>query len=98
MYILFYSFYLLISEINARGLESPIKASLPNAILPITHQVDLEGYVFRGMSPVANIEQLLMLEIERILIFKNQTKNEVRDEINILEHANSISMERHKKL
>ncbi|GAB4011969.1 MAG: hypothetical protein Fur0010_07250 [Bdellovibrio sp.] len=71
MNILFFAVFLLISEINARGLESPIKASIPDAVLPNVHQVDLDGLVFRGMSPVSKIEQLSMLEIDRVLIFKN---------------------------
>lgn len=53
-------------------------------------QVDKEGYVFRGREPKAKVSELLNIGITDVVIFKNETKTEVQDEMAELERL-SIS-------
>ena len=66
------------------GLESNVESTVEGISIPNTHMLDDHGSVYRGMAPGKRIEQLLTLGITDVLIFKNQTRNEVDQEINKL--------------
>jgi len=83
-YILIGFFFLQLTN-GAYALSSPIKSSVDGFDLPNLHQVDRLGYVFRSMSPDRQMNVLSELEIEKVLIFKNQTRNEVDKEIRLLQ-------------
>ncbi len=49
--------------------------------IPNSFQVDREGHVFRGREPKKLIGELAAIGISDVLIFKNEIKTEVTDEI-----------------
>lgn len=55
--------------------------SIPNAHILLTGEKD-QAMVVRGMAPTAGqMEELKSLGIEKVIIFKNETRNEVQKEI-----------------
>ncbi len=70
-----------ILSIQAFSLESPFKSSIRGIELPNAHFVGKEKKLVRGMAPNKHFDDLLKLGITDVLIFKNQTKNEVDKEI-----------------
>lgn len=75
-----YLITLLLIALPALALKSPSASSLGLSI-PNCHQVDQNLY--RGMGPTKDqyIQGLLTLSVSNVLIFKNQTINEVDKEI-----------------
>ena len=72
------------------GSGSPFKSSVRGLSIPNSHVVTStnDAMVLRGMAPTAKqIEQLKNLGVQEILIFKNETKNEVQEEIADLQAA-----------
>lgn len=78
------------------GLESKIQSTVDGVTIPNTHSLDGYGAIYRGMAPGKRIQQLIDLGITDILIFKNQTRNEVDKEIEALqEHGYTKSQIHH---
>jgi hypothetical protein len=67
----------------ATELTSPFPSCVKGTVIPNSHALDEDTLVLRGMAPrnEADFQSLGELEVERVLIFKNQTKNEVDQEI-----------------
>lgn len=71
----------LISLNAAAGLASKVPATAPGFSIPNTHIIDDDGQILRGMAPRGQISELVENGVTDILIFKNQTRTEVDDEI-----------------
>jgi hypothetical protein len=70
------------------GLKSPFQSTVDGLTIPNAHYVSLNDSVIRGMAPtVGHIDELVELGITDVLIFKNQTRNEVDKEIISLKKA-----------
>lgn len=78
-------FICLIFSFTTYALKSPIPSSLIGIELPNAHQVDDEGLILRSMAPKGHYEEVLSLGIDKVLIFKKQTKKEVDQEIEDLQ-------------
>ncbi len=66
------------------NLSSPYTSSVSGLTIPNAHIVTehSRSFVIRGQAPgVSGIDQLLSMGVERVLIFKNDTKGEVQKEI-----------------
>jgi len=63
---------------TAFAFNSPFAPTYPGTTINNTHAVDLAGYIIRGMEPRSKVEELVDMKIQRILIFKNETRNEVK--------------------
>lgn len=72
---------ILITELAFAGLKSPFPSSVEGIEIPNTHSISEEGDVLRGMAPLGRLEELVNYGITDVLIFKNQTRNEVDKEI-----------------
>jgi protein-tyrosine phosphatase len=75
----------IISSTAWAAFESPFESSIEALTIPNSHYVDSE-LVIRGQTP-RNLEEyqpLKDLGVSKVLIFKNETKNEVQTEIQIL--------------
>jgi protein tyrosine/serine phosphatase len=59
------------------GLKSPFPSTVPGITIPNTHEVGYTKSIYRGMAPLDKIQELPKFGITHILIFKNQTRNEV---------------------
>jgi len=70
--IIFFSFN------SYAGLVSPFCSTVEEIDIPNTHMVTPR--IYRGMAPLGKIDQLLNFGITDILIFKNQTRNEIDKE------------------
>jgi hypothetical protein len=69
------------------SLNSPFSSTVPGLSIPNSHFVSTHngGMVVRGQAPGdLGLDELLSLGIDRVLIFKNQTQNEVTQEISTL--------------
>ncbi|MBI4403684.1 MAG: tyrosine-protein phosphatase [Deltaproteobacteria bacterium] len=69
---------------------SPFPSEVPNLDTPNSHLLfSKAGYVYRGSAPrnEKEIRQLIKLGINHVLIFKNQTKDEVAVELKRLREA-----------
>jgi hypothetical protein len=71
--------YLLILFFTTNGfaLSSPFPSTVEGITINNTHQVGSFNKIYRGQAPLGKIEQLSDFGITDILIFKNQTKNEI---------------------
>ncbi len=67
------------------AFESPFESSIEALTIPNSHYVQSE-LVIRGQTPrnLDEYQQLKDLGVTKVLIFKNETKNEVQTEIQIL--------------
>ncbi|MCB9091514.1 MAG: tyrosine-protein phosphatase [Halobacteriovoraceae bacterium] len=74
--------FLLCLSAAFAGLESPFPSSIPGIDLPNSHYLEVD--VIRGMAPMDYLEDLKTLKVTDVLIFKNETKNEVKEEIKLL--------------
>lgn len=64
--------------------ESIYLSSIPQITIGNSHFVDKDGIILRGMEPRGKTQELKNLGITDVIIFKNQTKNEVNDEVHNL--------------
>ena len=62
------------------SLSSPFDSSIPQVSIKNTHAVGEYDKIFRGQAPLGKVEELVEFGITDILIFKNQTKNEIDKE------------------
>lgn len=85
---------LLTLSANA-GLKSPFKSSVEGINIPNTHDVEGDGSILRGMAPFGHINELAKADVTDILIFKNQTRDEVDKEIALLKEAGYSSKNIH---
>jgi len=80
-----FAFVALTTSLGASGAEltSPFPSCVKGTVIPNSHTLDEDGLVLRGMAPRSEADVLSLNEVgvERILIFKNQTKTEVDQEI-----------------
>ncbi|MCB0366572.1 MAG: tyrosine-protein phosphatase [Bdellovibrionaceae bacterium] len=76
-------FVILATRDAAASLASPFPSCVPRTQIPNTHSLDENEIIIRGMAPrnQEDIDSLKNLGIERVLIFKNQTRNEVDKEV-----------------
>ncbi len=67
------------------GLQSPFSSSIPKLSIPNSSYVGSTS-IIRGQTPrdKAEYEELKNLNVKHVIIFKNQTRNEVDQEIGIL--------------
>lgn len=70
-------------QVAEASLSSPFPSCVPRTTIPNSHSLDEFETVIRGMAPrnQQDILSLKKLGIERVLIFKNQTRDEVDKEI-----------------
>jgi len=84
--------FLLLSVAQA-SLRSPFPSTVEGITIQNTHEVS--PGIYRGQAPLGKIRELLKLGVTDILIFKNQTKNEIDrelEEIRELEKQNDLIM------
>ena len=72
-----FSLLLLITTSAFASLSSPFPSTVEGISINNTHSVGSFNKVYRGQAPLGKIEQLSDFGITDILIFKNQTKNEI---------------------
>lgn len=73
---------LIFSSLQAfAGLVSPFPPSVPGTTIPNTHAVDPEGLILRGMEPREKLAEFLELQVQQVLIFKKESRKEVRQQI-----------------
>ncbi len=78
----FITLLLCLTSLNAAaGLESKVPATAEGFSIPNTHVIDDEGVILRGMAPRHQIAELSENGVTDVLIFKNQTRSEVDDEV-----------------
>ncbi len=83
-------FYTVILSANA-SLKSPFKSTVPELSIPNSHEVSTR--IYRGMAPLGKVEELKKFGITDILIFKNQTKDEIdRERAEVSEVAPEIQI------
>ena len=70
--------FCLFSLSTAWGFNSPFLPAWPGSSIPNSHIVDDEGLIIRGMEPRKHLQDLITLEVDHVLIFKKETRNEVR--------------------
>lgn len=58
--------------------------AVENLTIPNSHQVDSDGQVFRGREPKKLVSELADIGITDVIIFKNEVKTEVTEEIEAL--------------
>ncbi len=77
--------FLLLSLNSTAALESYFPSSVDGLDIPNAHWVE-NSYILRGQTPRNKMEyeQLKNLGVGHVIIFKNQTKNEVVQELKIL--------------
>lgn len=66
------------------GLSSPFPSTVDGISIKNTHAVDEN--IYRGMAPLGKIEELIDFGITDIIIFKNQTRTEIDEEMLELEN------------
>lgn len=68
--------FLLVFSFSAQAsLTSPFKSSVPEITIPNTHEISPR--IIRGMAPLGKIQELKDYGVTDILIFKNQTRDEI---------------------
>lgn len=77
--------FLIFANLSLAGFESPFESTIDALTIPNSHYVGSE-LIIRGQTPrnFDEYQQLKDLGVTRVLIFKNETKNEVQTEINTL--------------
>lgn len=77
--------FTVLSTSSFAGFESPFESTIAGLTIPNSHFVGSER-IIRGQSPrnLEEYQQLKDLGVSKVLIFKNETKNEVQAEIQIL--------------
>jgi protein tyrosine/serine phosphatase len=83
---------ILISFETLANLVSSVPSTLPNIDLPNSHLVGRSGRVFRSMQPMDYLDEVTALGIDEVLIFKNQTSNEVEVEIELLQEMGIVDI------
>jgi protein-tyrosine phosphatase len=68
-------------QLAQAGLKSPFQSTVEGINIPNTHYVSQDETVLRGMAPTGHLEELLDFGITDVLIFKNQTRNEIDKEV-----------------
>jgi hypothetical protein len=63
---------------TALALVSPFSSSVEGITIPNTHYVS--PGILRGMAPIGKMQELVDFDITDLMIFKNQTRNEVDNE------------------
>lgn len=79
--------FLYLYSFNSLALKSPFASSIKGIELPNSHFLDQDKQLIRSMAPNRYIDDVLKLGVTDILIFKNQTRNEVDKEITLLEEV-----------
>ncbi|MEK6624104.1 MAG: tyrosine-protein phosphatase [Bdellovibrionota bacterium] len=80
--------FTLISNSNVWAQQNSLKSSIKELDIRNAHYVGKTSQVIRGQAPQTNIHQLADLEVTDVLIFKNETKNEVQVELEQLKELN----------
>lgn len=63
------------------GFKSPFPSSIEGLDLPNAHFVNASKTIIRSMAPHGYIKMLKKIGVNEVIIFKNQTRNEVDKEI-----------------
>ena len=71
-------FFCLFSLNSAWSFNSPFLPEWPGSSIPNSQIIDDEGLIIRGMEPRKHLSDLVTLEVDHVLIFKRETRNEVR--------------------
>lgn len=61
------------------GLKSPFPSTVEQLTINNSHKVD--DKLYRGMAPLGKVQELIDFGVTDILIFKNQTRNEVDQQL-----------------
>ena len=82
-------FSLFVTSVSWASLRSPFPSSIPRLDIPNSHFLrstpGAKNSLIRGMAPTeSQISDLLNLGVTDFLIFKNETRNEVRKEVAFL--------------
>lgn len=72
------AFICLVSVNTAWCFNSPFLSTWPGSNIPNSHSIDEEGLIIRGMEPRKFLSDLVTLNVDRVLIFKRESRNEVR--------------------
>lgn len=73
------------STADEAALSSPIPPTAKGFTIPNVHVVHRRnGTIYRGQQPKKKVSELKAAGVHKILIFKNETKTEVRDEEKLL--------------
>ncbi|MBI2519397.1 MAG: tyrosine-protein phosphatase [Bdellovibrio sp.] len=80
-HLLVSTLFILISNSNTWAQASSFKSSIKELDIRNTHYVGKTLQIIRGQAPQANVHQLVDLNVTDVLIFKNETKNEVQAEL-----------------
>lgn len=82
----------LILSFNAQAsLTSPFKSTVPELTIPNSHEISPR--IIRGMAPLGKIQELKDFGVTDILIFKNQTRDEIdreRAEIDLIAPTTNV--------
>lgn len=73
-------FFYVISLSAYSGLKSPFKSTVSGISINNTHAIGKQNKIYRGMAPLGKVQELKDFGITDILIFKNQTKDEINQE------------------
>lgn len=84
----FFIIGLLFSQMTMANFKSPFPSTVKGVTIPNTHYVG-SSRVLRGMAPAGKIHELLDIGVTDVLIFKNETRTEVTDELVALEDEKS---------
>ena len=87
-YSLFLSLFFL-SQVSFARFYSPFPSTVKGICLPNTHKVGNNDYIYRSMEPYdkAALKEVLDFGIQKILIFKNPSKDELE-----IEKANFLAL------
>ncbi|MDA8792890.1 tyrosine-protein phosphatase [Bacteriovoracaceae bacterium] len=80
--------YILTSITVFAGLESPFASSVDGLTINNSHYLNEDKSVIRGQAPNGKFEELIEFGITDILIFKNQTRDEIDREIDQISSTN----------
>lgn len=72
------SVLIFVFSCEAWAFNSPFAPTFPGTTIGNAHAVDREGYLVRGMEPRSKVAELIDMDVQRILVFKNETRSEVR--------------------
>lgn len=77
---------------NVYALKSPFSSTVEGITVKNTHFLDLDGRILRGMAPLGKTQELIDYGVSDILIFKNQTRKEIDQELEEL-RENAFNLE-----
>ena len=72
------------------GLSSPFPSTVPGITIPNAHLMDQKS-ILRGSQPASKVSELSAWGVTDVIIFKNQTGNEVDKELAALQKAGITS-------